>query len=442
MHGCPLPAPGAIPPEVRNASALALGGEAAIAQAAALHDRALSRRKGVSARAGLPPQPACARLAEFFHRRRADRLRLLRRLLSGGPRLAESPRRAGAHLRHARERARADPGRRADRRSAMETRLGSRRHRDDRHLRPDPCAGAHVPARVRRRDPARAHRRAGYASGRRDQPRAGRSAGDVGAHRPQLPLRRRRQLADRGRHGIGRRLFAQERHLSRVRGAVHPGAHRTKPDPPRRDRLRAGAQRRGRRAGQELPADLRPRQEPQAVHLRRLRIPVPARGRVDAAGRRRKSRAEQIRLGLAAHVRAHSRAADRGRAALAVGRLSFGAMGTQAAAAARLRAGNSPRIAVRVVPGLSGAADRAAARRHQRGLRDGAHHPGDHRRDDGHRALQSGARSRRHADRHRRLAQHRGERIHLSGIGARGGPAATVLLWAAMPETKPAEYLD
>src|SRR6266536_3863526 len=188
---------------------------------------------------------------------------------------------------------------------------------------------------------------------RRDQPRPRRPAGDVDAHRPELPVRCRRQRAHRRHDGTGRRLFPQKRDLPGLRGAVRPGAVRAQPHPRRGDRLCARAQRRHRRAGQELPAHLRFGQEPHALHLRGLRFPVPIRRCFDAAHRRRESGSKQSRSAVAADVGADRRAADRGLAALAVGRLSFGALRPQAAADPRLRARDPARAAVCVLQRLS-----------------------------------------------------------------------------------------
>src|ERR1041385_6255207 len=77
-----------------------------LAPPAAPRARRLPWRAAVAVRTRLPAEPPRPRLDEFFPRRRADRLRLLRGILLGGPRLVEGAGRACADDRHARGRGR------------------------------------------------------------------------------------------------------------------------------------------------------------------------------------------------------------------------------------------------------------------------------------------------------------------------------------------------
>ena len=71
-------------------------------------------------------------------------------------------------------------------------------------------------------------RRHHHAGDRRDQLRTRRPARDVGAHRAQLSLCRRRPRGDRGLDGIYRRLLFPRRHLHRRREPVHPRPDRAR----------------------------------------------------------------------------------------------------------------------------------------------------------------------------------------------------------------------
>jgi hypothetical protein len=67
------------------------------------------------------------------------------------------------------------------------------------------------------------------------------------------------------------------------------------------------------------------------------------------------------------------------------------------------------------------ASHRSIARRHQRGRRHGAYHPGCHGPDHRHRPLQSRARVHRDSDSHCRLDQHHGDRFYVPSTRALGG---------------------
>ena len=191
---------------------------------------ALSRGAQDASHAGLAAKPVRPRLDEFLPGRCADRFRHLRRLLSRPSRLVGAQRRRDADGRRVGRRIEPDSGRSACRRGALEARADCNRHCDDRRGGVDPGNPAYIFAGDDRLGFTRQHRRHHYAGYRRHQPRPRRPPRYVAAHRPQLPLCRRRPCSDRSAHGFRRRL-CYGRDFRRRRRAMHTCADRAQPDP-------------------------------------------------------------------------------------------------------------------------------------------------------------------------------------------------------------------
>ena len=162
----------------------------------------------------------------FFHRGRADRVWLVRGVLSRTIGLVAHPYRACAIGRRRGRHAQSDPGRRPRRRGDLEARLGGRRHRHDR------CRCAHFRLRaghgvgVHRASSAGCDCRHYYAGDRRDQSRSGRTKRYVGAHRRETTLFRRRPCTDRRADGCRRRIHRQGRDLRCCCRALHSSVDR------------------------------------------------------------------------------------------------------------------------------------------------------------------------------------------------------------------------
>jgi hypothetical protein len=143
----------------------------------------------------------------FFHGRRANRLRPICGFLFGASRLVGP--RCRFHADHGRPRRSCEPnpGRCAGRRVALETRLDCCGHRHDRQRRIDPCLRAHLFSCVIGFVAAGSQRRRHHARCRRGESWPCRPPRNVAADRPKFSFCGRRPRRDRRDHGRGRHVF-------------------------------------------------------------------------------------------------------------------------------------------------------------------------------------------------------------------------------------------